>query len=196
MQEAFPLTWPDAWKRTPAHLRQRSSFAVTFAKARDDLYVQLEKMGAKRVILSTNIPVRLDGIPYANAPNPSDPGAALYFEYKNSPRCFACDKFKTVLENIRSIGLTIASIRAIERYGASEMMERAFKGFTALPERAGEYWREILGFAREEQITVNDVERQFKQLAHEAHPDKGGNVERWHQLVQARENARRDLGAR
>jgi len=195
MGEAYPLTWPDGWKRTPAHLRQHSSFAVTFAKARDDLYVQLEKMGAKRVILSTNIPVRLDGIPYANAPNPSDPGAALYFEYKNSPRCFACDKFKTVLENIRSIGLTIASIRAIERYGASEMMERAFKGFTALPERAGEYWREILGFAREEKITADDVERHFKNLAHEAHPDKGGNVERWHQLVQARENARRDLGA-
>lgn len=192
--EAYPLFWPEGWKRIPGHQRKDSPFAVTFDTARNDLFRQLEKLGAKRAILSTNIPVRLDGIPYATQTNPSDPGVALYFEYKGASQCFACDKFKTVLENIRAIGLTIASIRAIERYGASEMMERAFRGFTALPQTNAQHWREILDLPRDGAVSVDQVESQFRSLVKVMHPDVGGSPEGFQQLVIARENARKDLG--
>ena len=89
-------------------------------------------MGGSGVILSTNIPLRNDGLPYANSREPNDPGVAVYFQHKKREMCFACDAFKTVRENAYSIGKTIEALRGIERWGASDMMERAFRGFAAL----------------------------------------------------------------
>lgn len=49
----------------------------------------------------------------------------------------ACDQFKEVRLNMAAIVLTIKAIRQIERCGTSSLLERAFKGFSALPETAG-----------------------------------------------------------
>jgi hypothetical protein len=46
----------------------------------------------------------------------------------------ACDAFKTVANNMAAIVGTIQAIRKIERCGTSALLERAFKGFSALPE--------------------------------------------------------------
>jgi hypothetical protein len=46
----------------------------------------------------------------------------------------ACDAFKEVRWNVNAIRMTIAAIRQIERCGTSSLLERAFKGFAALPE--------------------------------------------------------------
>lgn len=48
----------------------------------------------------------------------------------------ACDRFKEVRLNLAAIGMTIRSIRQIERCGTSSLLERAFKGFAMLPENA------------------------------------------------------------
>ena len=48
----------------------------------------------------------------------------------------ACDAFKTVANNMAAIVGTIQAIRKIERCGTSALLERAFKGFTALPQEA------------------------------------------------------------
>lgn len=49
----------------------------------------------------------------------------------------ACDQFREVRLNMAAIGLTIKAIRQIERCGTSSLLERAFKGFSALPAYAG-----------------------------------------------------------
>jgi len=49
----------------------------------------------------------------------------------------ACDQFKEVRLNMAAIVMTIKAIRQIERCGTSSLLERAFKGFSALPEQAG-----------------------------------------------------------
>lgn len=49
----------------------------------------------------------------------------------------ACDQFREVRLNLAAIGLTIKAIRQIERCGTSSLLERAFKGFSALPAVAG-----------------------------------------------------------
>lgn len=54
------------------------------------------------------------------------------FEY-----VIACDQFKEVRLNLAAIVMTIKAIRQIERCGTSSLLERAFKGFSALPETAG-----------------------------------------------------------
>lgn len=48
----------------------------------------------------------------------------------------ACDAFAEVRLNLAAIVNTIRAIRQIERCGTSTLLERAFKGFAALPENA------------------------------------------------------------
>lgn len=141
------------------------------------------------MILSTNIPVRLDGLPYANSREPEDPGSAIYFEYNKRQMCFACDQYDRVRDNIYAMGLTINALRGIERWGASDMMERAFRGFTALPS-AG--WRSILGVGPN--ASLQEAESAFRAKCHEGHPDKGGSMDMG-ELVSARDEARKELGA-
>lgn len=193
--EAFPLWWPEGRPRTPFHRQEaHRQFKGTFAKYRDGLLRQVELLGGKSPILSTNIPLRNDGLPYATAREPEDSGVALYFKYKGKDMCFAADRYKYARQNIHAISLTIAAIRAIERYGTSDMMERAFRGFTAIPEATGEPWRMVLGFSPTETVTTDAVDSKFRQLAHWAHPDKGGTSEQFQRIVNARNDARRALG--
>jgi hypothetical protein len=49
----------------------------------------------------------------------------------------ACDQFREVRLNMAAIVMTIKAIRQIERCGTSSLLERAFKGFSALAENAG-----------------------------------------------------------
>lgn len=49
----------------------------------------------------------------------------------------ACDQFREVRLNMAAIVGTIKAIRTIERNGTSTLLERAFKGFSALPASAG-----------------------------------------------------------
>ena len=63
MIDAFPLQWPDGWPR--AKHRQRARYGVNFVKARDDLFRELRLMNARGVVLSTGVPLRIDGLPRA-----------------------------------------------------------------------------------------------------------------------------------
>lgn len=188
--DAYPLSWPLGWKRTPAGQRRTGAYQVTMARARDDLFAELARMGAKDIILSTNIAVRLDGLPYAKQRNPDDPGAAVYFKWKNRPYVFACDLWLKVDHNIRAIGLTVSAIRLIERSGASDMLERAFTGFAALPGPAAASWRDVLGVTDTPPWEV--VESVYRIERASAHPDRGGTPERFQAVQVAFREAKRE----
>lgn len=53
------------------------------------------------------------------------------------PYAIACDQFVEVRLNLCAIMLSIRALRQLERCGTSQLLERAFKGFAALPEAAG-----------------------------------------------------------
>lgn len=190
--ESYPLYWPEGWKRTT--YREKSRFQTGFGAARKLLFDELGRMGASKVILSTSIPLRNDGLPRANVrPDRGDTGVAVYFQRKGKPMVFACDKYTDTCDNIYAIAKTIDAMRGIERWGASDMMERAFRGFSALPEKASSAWRDIIPVKSE--VTMADVDSAFRELAKAHHPDAGGNDERFRQIIQAREDARKEFGA-
>lgn len=193
--ESYPLYWPEHWKRTTFRQRYGKFKNLKLGQARDEVLREIRRLGGTKVIMSSNLPTRQDGLFYADAARfPQDPGVAVYFTYKGKEMCFASDKYSDVVANLRAISLTIEAIRGIERWGASDMMERAFRGFTALPESTTEHWRETLDLPREGKITPEQVESQFRALVKVMHPDAGGDAESFHQIVIARENARKDLG--
>ena len=55
-------------------------------------------------------------------------------------------------------------------------------------------WRTVLGI-KAERPTLRQVEQRFRILARKHHPDKGGDRNKFEQLVQAREAARMELAS-
>lgn len=187
MIEAYPLCWPDSWKRTPPARRIASRFKSTFAAARDGLLKEIGRLRAGTYhrddpILSSDLLLRLDGLPLAKQREPEDSGVAVYFQYKKKMMVFACDKYLKTWENMVAIRNTIEAIRGIERWGASEMMERAFTGFVAIPDSS---WPNVLGVPR----TAGDeeVKLAYRRLCSQHHPDRGGSVDEFNKVQHAYE---------
>jgi hypothetical protein len=79
MKEAYPLDWPDGWVRTrPQHRRGNNNWKKAFGAYRDNLISEIERLKATSLVLSTNIPLNLRGLPREGY-NPPDPGVAVYF---------------------------------------------------------------------------------------------------------------------
>jgi hypothetical protein len=191
-RQAYPLEWPPAKQRT-AHRKTNQSFKTGFAPARDECLREIHRLGGSEPIISTNIPLKKGtNIPYSMdwGKTIPDPGVAVYFKRKGKELCFACDCWNHVQDNMHAITLTIEALRGISRWGTGDMMEAAFRGFTALPESTGGLtWWKVLGTAHnatEEQI--NDA---YKDLARKYHPNNagGGNAEKWMEIRQAYDQA-------
>lgn len=191
LREAYPLDWPENVPR--AKKRIYGSFKTGFGAARHRLRREIELLGGKELIISSNVPLTNSGMPRANAPEPDDRGIAVYFTYEGKSMVFACDQYHYTRDNVHAIALTIGALRGIKRWGASDMLERAFRGFTALPERSVK-WRDVLGFGHTAQITVEAVEARYRVLAKVHHPDVGGNAQQFHIITEARAEARAELG--
>lgn len=182
--EAFPLCWPLSRPRTNS--RQNSRFSTSFAKARDHIVAEVNRLGGRSAIISTNIELRRDGLPYASFTQPSDPGVALYFTYKGKQMCFCCDRYRKSEDNMHAISLTISALRGIARWGTGDMMESAFRGFAALPAPpVQDAPHEVLGVAPN--AAPNEIDYAYKRLAAQHHPDKGGSTEQMAKINAARD---------
>jgi hypothetical protein len=206
---AYPLQWPDGWPRTPAGERSRGSHfkegggiyqrdrrLVTFESARQKLAAELDRLGAGNAILSTNIPLRIDGQPRASMANyADDPGVAIYFTLHGRQMVMACDRYDGPAANCRSLGLAIEALRQLERHGGGAMTERAFAGFAALPPplKPQRPWRRVFGIDESDYVSTETIEALFRKLASERHPDAGGSHDAMAELNAAREEAMREL---
>lgn len=195
MTEAYPLQWPHGYPRTPQHNRSRSKFSTThknYNSMLNELMAEVRRLGGHNMVLSTNIPIRKDGLPYAQQRRIDDAGVAVYFTRKGTAQCFACDRWESIVENMRAITKTIEALRGIERWGSGDMMERAFTGFTALAApSAGRPWWEVLGFTRPSGMTLDELEARYRHLAKEAHPDApNGSHDKMSELNRAIEEGR------
>jgi hypothetical protein len=184
--ERYPLTWPVGQPR--CKYRHDSRFKVQFARSRDDLLRSLALLGGTGVIISSNLPLRQDGLPYANCSEPVDPGVAIYFDRRikgeRKPYTIACDTYRKTGENLRAILVTVEALRDIDRHGASTMLEQAFAGFAALP-AAGDVkpWWITLGVA--EYATSEVIRAAYRELTLIHHPDRGGDVNRMVEINEA-----------
>lgn len=187
---AFPLCWPAGWPRTKGRMSGNRFADWTVYTATEGLMEELGKMGATNVIVSTSIPLRRDGLPLSKPPVDGDPGCALYFLWRKKPMCIACDRYAHVENNIRALTLTIEAMRAIERHGSTDLLNRAFEGFAALP--AGKSCWEILGIPPRSPKAA--VEAAYRALAVTRHPDKPtGSHEAMTELNRAKEEALAEL---
>lgn len=202
---AFPLAWPPGWKRTPVRAEGNfrtgsspaSSKPITISQATQRLRLELGRMGVHErngLIVSSNLQLRQDGLPYSDQRKPADPGAAAYWSdpWTKAPRCMAIDRYTKVEMNIAALAATIEAMRAIERHGGAIVLERAFTGFTALPAPI------VAGMKRDWWVVLDcspnsgreAIEYSYRRLASKHHPDRaGGDVAKMAELNQARDDA-------
>jgi hypothetical protein len=194
--EAYPLQWPEGWPRTPSHKRGASRFGKNLGFSQiGKLQNELRLLGAQHVVISSNVPLRQDGLPYASETKRryDDPGVAIYFTLKGKALSMARDVYWTPWENIRSLILAIDAIRSIERHGGSVMMERAFSGFAAIaPPDWKKPWREVFGVKPDWR---GDLTSLYLEKARNRHPDAGGSDTLMAELNVAYGEAKQEIGA-
>jgi hypothetical protein len=163
---------------------------VTLDQAVKEAVAELTRMGAKDVVLSSNMRV---GLIRSSETELKDPGVALYWTSKSGqPMVMACDGWSRLRDNVRAIGLTLAALRAIERSGASQLLERVFTGFQALPEGSPDHWN-VLGLERG--TSEDRLSARYRELARKLHPDHGGTDAQMAKVNQAYSDALREVRA-
>lgn len=202
MTAAYPLQWPQGRPRTKTP--KRASFnkkdsrgwaqSLSVANALDRLQREVDLLGARQYVLSSNLQTRLDGLPRSGQAEPLDRGAALYFHIGDKPHCLPCDRYDRVADNIAAIAKHIEATRAIERYGVANMAEM-FAGFTSLPAPgAKRSWRQVFGFGPTEPISASYLNDRFRAKSKGVHPDAvGGSTEAMAELNQARAEALKEI---
>ena len=105
-RSSYPLQWPPGWPRT-RNRPKRPAFIAQFARDRDHVIHQLRKRGSARIVITSDLPVRNDGLPYANA-SCSDPGIAVWWVEKGRERVMACDRWPSVAFNLRALDCNAA----------------------------------------------------------------------------------------
>lgn len=212
---AYPLTWPEGWPRSAATARITARFSrgerqyssqpgggswlrkksLTVADGVVRVVEELSRLGIDRqdVVISTHVRTRLDGLPRSGEREPEDPGAAVYWVDRDGRhRVMAIDRYDRVADNLAAIAATLEALRAIERHGGGEILDRAFTGFAALPAPdAPEDWRSVLGvpFCR----SLNEALDAYKRRRSACHPDKGGRAEDFYRINRAIAAAEKEL---
>jgi hypothetical protein len=214
MITAHPLQWPQGWPRTPAADRTSGRFNkkerqyyslggswsqtkdLTIADATERVLKELRMMKIERddCVISTNLALRLDGLPRSNQPEPADPGVAVYWTIsKGETKVMAIDLYWRVADNLAAVAATLDAMRAIERHGGAQILDRAFTGFTALPNpETPRDWRATLGI-KSDVRDFDAVKNIYRERASEYHPDRGGSDERMAELNAALKQARAEL---
>jgi len=190
---AYPLQWPDGWRRMSYDQQTRGRFnkkttrrsdysnttyrvgeSLSVSQATRRLLETFERMKITDFVISTDIPIRLDGLPRSGARMPDDTGVAVYWIDRKTEarRCMAIDRYDRVADNIAAIWATLEAMRSIERHGGAEILNRAFTGFIALP--SPEQWWQVLGFENTD-VSEDDVNAAYRKLAQRYHPDRGGS---------------------
>lgn len=210
--QKFPLSWPEGWKRTKPFDRLEAKFhtiswrrnnlsqntykekaELSIAQGIQRLVNELRTLGVGEgdYIISTNLVLKLDGFPRSDQKEPQDPGVAVYWKDKSDApaKVMAIDLYDRVADNIAALAATLFAMRAIERHGGATILERAFLGFTCLPEPKN--WRDIFGVNG--LITLPELKIKFKELAKKRHPDMGGSHEAMAELNRAMYLAEKEL---
>lgn len=162
------------------------SRSITISEGTVRVLDELRKFGVQTgdAIISANLKLRLDGLPYGNQPEPSDPGVAVYWRVMGEQqKVMAIDIYARVADNLAAIAATLDAMRAIERHGGAKILERAFSGFAALPapgQTTGRSWREIIGAAQGD--TLEQVKAKYRALSAIHHPDRGGSQDAMSEL--------------
>lgn len=131
------------WFR-PASARERSRFTASWTDTLNLLERELDHLRARELILELDVresDIRNDGQVRANARPASTDAVVVAFKSKHGPLQYRSDIYNAVAwaargaapwqHNVRAIALTLESLRAVDRYGASHRGEQ-YRGYKSI----------------------------------------------------------------
>jgi hypothetical protein len=178
----YPLSYPVSQPRTEPSKRRHAAFTTrrggwsaygpsrkhSVAESARELELEIKRMGGKDMIISSNLKVKGNGLPYSGQKNPDDSGVAVYFKWKERDVVFACDRWLTVEDNLWAIVKHIEALRGQERWGVGSL-DQAFAGYMALPDPDAKQWFEELNVLPT--ATDDEIKTAHRNLARIYHPD-------------------------
>jgi hypothetical protein len=184
----LPAVWPGG-VRTPPGERRIGPFRATWNATMELLEQELRLLDAKEpVVIEAGyepFEIRQDGRPRANA-RPRDPAVIISFTGRAGALRIGCDVYVMDRANLRAIALTLESLRAVDRYGATRRGEQ-YQGWQALPVQAGLTVQEAESFIR----TYGGHERPMREAYHAAarhlYPKNGDDHALWDHLQRAKD---------
>lgn len=169
----------------PAHPR----FDTGLTKARDMLTHEVAVMGGPNLVIRSNARTNRYGVSLSRQTRIEDTGGRL-------PR----PQRAPSLHSLRSLGPAGGqrqrdragdrALRGLERWGAKQMVDQAFRGFAALPTGGAPAWWEVLEVSRT--ATRSEVEAAYRQQVRQLHPDAGGDQDQFLMVKAAYEAAVRE----
>lgn len=180
----YPLHWPQSQPRTPANERKRANFHTkrddggygyrkhSIKESADVLQMEVKRMHGRDLVISSNMRVKDNGMPYSVQRAPDDPGVAVWFMWNKKPFCLPCDKWLTVQDNLWAIVKHLESMRGQERWGVGTL-NQVFAGYAQLPDPTTRPWWEVLNVS---QFADNaTIKHAHINLSRQYHPDNGGD---------------------
>lgn len=113
---------------------KKPAFTMKYDKTLDLLEHELRKLGTSNVLIEAGFglqQIRNDGWPHSGT-RPAHPGVVLYFDSAEGPMKFPCGTYNSWTANLHAIALTLANLRAIDRYGVT-LTHQQYAGFKMLP---------------------------------------------------------------
>ena len=167
--------------------RKRAAFRSKWNDTITLIEYEMGRLAARDIVIEAGFrldQIRNDGWPYSKAV-PSHAAVRLSFSSRGKPMAFPCDTYLTIDDNLRAVGLTLKSLRDIDRYGVTQDAEQ-YKGWLRLEAPPAEDtldYRKALQFVAlhsgisPKTIMSDDgmLKLAFRQAAKKLHPDTGGN---------------------
>lgn len=194
----YPLSWPIGQERTKPSDRRRAAFGTrgrhgymggytpsrkhSIAESARELEQEIRRMGGRDMIISSNLKVKSNGLPYSNQRTPDDPGIAVYFTWHKRDLVFACDKWLSIEDNLWAIVKHIEALRGQERWGVGSL-DQAFAGYAALPDPDQKQWWQVLNMSPN--ATNEEIRAAYIALVKVHHPDHGGDPIIFNQIQKA-----------
>lgn len=182
--------------------------SLSIADTRDRLLKELGLLGAKKVVISSNLELRLDGQLRSSQREPHDPGIAAYFVIKELPHCISCDTWDRVADNLSALARYVEAMRGQIRWGVGDVA-MMFAGFKALPnavvtpvamtiDEAARFLASYGDESSHEILLIRDrYNAAYKKAAKILHPDANGGQSdtRWASLQEAAKLIEQHQGA-
>ncbi|WP_255516676.1 J domain-containing protein [Haloferax sp. KTX1] len=184
------INWPANFERTPPSDRESTTkFSISLTSAFTRLERSLKRIGVDDFDYEFDARQRQkDKRPYARA-NPDDPSFVVRWTKDGEQFAVACDRYSEFRDNVRAVGLYLEEKRKMENRpvatGESEFanarLPPADDDVVAAPRPA----HEVLGV--EPDASDEEIRDAFREAVKKRHPDKGGRLELFNELQEAKE---------
>jgi hypothetical protein len=184
------VEWPAGFERTPDHEREKNRrFDVSLAQAFDELEDDLARLGVDDFRYSFDARSRqTDGRPYSRA-NPDDPAFVLKWSMDGQQFAVACDRWSTLRDNVRSVGLYVREKRKMENRpvttGASEFANARLPSADEDALVGEPPAHAVLDVTPE--ASPDEIEAAYRERVREVHPDHGGSQAAFQRVQRARD---------